>query len=70
MLKINNVSLQKKRNKKEVSILREISFEIPKSRISLLLGKSGSGKTTLLRCISQLEKDYQGAITCEGKELG
>ena len=70
MLKINNVSLQKKRNKKEVSILRDISFEIPRSRISLLLGKSGSGKTTLLRCISQLEKDYQGEITCEGKELG
>ncbi len=70
MLKINNVSLQKKRNKKEVSILSGISFEIPKSRISLLLGKSGSGKTTLLRCISQLEKEYQGEITCEGKELG
>ena len=66
MLKVKNVSLSKKSNR----ILSGISFEIPKRRISLLLGKSGSGKTTLLRCISQLESAYEGEIVWGDQELG
>ncbi|MES2198578.1 MAG: ATP-binding cassette domain-containing protein [Chlamydiota bacterium] len=66
MLNVKNVSLRKGEGK---SILQGISLEIPKKRISLFLGKSGSGKTSLLRCIAQLEKEYQGEITYNGKNL-
>ena len=65
MLKINNISLNKKKNK----ILSSISLKASKGRISLLLGKSGSGKTSLLRCISQLETAYEGEISYEGRAL-
>jgi ABC-type polar amino acid transport system ATPase subunit len=62
MLKIRNLSLSKSRDCKKTNILNDISFDIHKNRISLLLGKSGSGKTSLLRCIAQLEKEYKGEI--------
>jgi ABC-type polar amino acid transport system ATPase subunit len=58
MLKIKNLSLKKSRGE----ILQNISLEIPRKRISLLLGKSGSGKTSLLRSIAQLETDYEGEV--------
>ena len=59
MLKIKNVSL----TKKKVPILKEISCEILRGKMTLLLGKSGSGKTSLLRCIAQLESRYEGMIS-------
>jgi ABC-type polar amino acid transport system ATPase subunit len=58
MLEINNLSLLKK----EKQILKGLTFNIPRNRVTMLLGKSGSGKSTLLRCIAQLEKQYLGAI--------
>jgi ABC-type polar amino acid transport system ATPase subunit len=42
--------------------LSDISFEIPKGRVTLFLGKSGSGKTSLLRCIANLNSNYTGEI--------
>lgn len=65
MLKINNLSLKKSNNQ----ILKGLSLTIPENRVTLLLGKSGSGKTTLLRCIAQLEANYLGEISCQGKLL-
>jgi ABC-type polar amino acid transport system ATPase subunit len=63
MIVINNLSLKKNKN-----ILENLSMEIPKGMITLLLGKSGSGKTSLLRCIAQLET-YEGEIQFEGQSL-
>lgn len=67
MIQIENLSLIKNKTKR---ILDGLSFEIPKNRITLFLGKSGSGKTSLLRCIVQLEKKYQGEILYQGKSMG
>ncbi|MBS0616043.1 MAG: amino acid ABC transporter ATP-binding protein [Verrucomicrobia bacterium] len=58
MLSVKDLFLTKKK-----PILKGVSLDFPKGRISLLLGKSGSGKTSILRCVSQLEKDYVGEIT-------
>ena len=63
MLKVNNLSLCKKKEGREISILRDISLEFPRGNISVLLGKSGSGKSSLLRSIAQLETAYEGTIT-------
>jgi ABC-type polar amino acid transport system ATPase subunit len=65
MLKVKQLSLTKNRGK----ILEKISLEIPRGRISLLLGKSGSGKTSLLRCIAQLEQHYEGQISCDDQRI-
>ena len=53
-----NVSL--KINKK--LILDNISFEIPKHKTTIFLGKNGSGKTTILRTINLLQKITSGEI--------
>ncbi len=58
MLNVKNLFLTKKK-----PILKGVSLDFPKARISLLLGKSGSGKTSILRCVAQLERDYEGEIT-------
>jgi len=63
MIDINNLSLKKNKN-----ILNNVSMEIPKGVVTLLMGKSGSGKTSLLRCIAQLEA-YEGKIELEGQNL-
>lgn len=65
MLSVENIVLERGGR----SILKKISLNIPKKRISLFLGKSGSGKTSLLRCIAQLEKGYEGKIFYNGKSL-
>src|SRR3990167_544681 len=69
MLNINNISLQKNKEGKKNMLLKGISLEIHAKRLSLFLGKSGSGKTSLLRCIAQLEKEYEGEVTYNGKNL-
>src|SRR6185312_5612477 len=35
-------------------ILKNISLEIPRNKITVLLGPSGCGKTTLLKCLNRL----------------
>lgn len=66
MLSVRNVFLEKDLKK---AILKNISLEIPKRRVSLFLGKSGSGKTSLLRSIAQLERHYRGEVLYKGKNL-
>lgn len=65
MLKIKNLKLIKG----NTTILRGFSLNLPKKSISLLIGKSGSGKTSVLRCIAQLEKNYAGEISFNGKPI-
>ena len=50
-------------------ILKEVSLELRKGRITTFMGPSGAGKTTLLKCIANLHSHYEGIITCEGKDI-
>ncbi len=69
MIEIKSLSLNKNKKTSYYEILKDISFAVPQKRVTLLLGKSGSGKTSILRCISQLEKEYQGEILFNGKRI-
>lgn len=46
-------------------VLHDISFEIAKQEIAVLLGPSGSGKSTVLRCINGIEPYDSGNITID-----
>ncbi|RDW20201.1 ABC transporter ATP-binding protein, partial [Oceanobacillus arenosus] len=50
-------------------ILHDISFEIPKGEVTVLLGRNGAGKTTTLRTIMGLNKAAKGTITFQGEEI-
>ena len=39
----------------DLTVLKDISFDINDGEIISIIGSSGSGKSTLLRCMNQLE---------------
>ncbi|MDR1176421.1 MAG: ABC transporter ATP-binding protein [Treponema sp.] len=49
--------------------LENISFSIPKSSITALVGKNGAGKSTLAALICGFYKPASGAILYEGKDI-
>ena len=47
---------------KDISVLRDISFEANYGEFVSILGVSGSGKSTLLNCISSLSAPTEGVV--------
>ncbi|MBU5459442.1 amino acid ABC transporter ATP-binding protein [Anaerostipes sp. MSJ-23] len=65
ILSVSN--LQKKFG--NLTVLKDISFQINDGEIISIIGSSGSGKSTLLRCMNQLETITAGEIEINGKTL-
>ena len=59
--------LLKKNNKKEIEILKDISFDVYPGEILGIIGKNGSGKSTLLRLIAGVYEIDSGEIKTNGK---
>lgn len=51
------------------TILNNISLDVHKSEIVVIIGPSGCGKSTLLRCINGLEPIQSGEIIYHGKVI-
>jgi polar amino acid transport system ATP-binding protein len=58
MLKIKNLS----KTFQDQIVLKDVSFDLEKSKTLCLIGRSGCGKSTLLRCIMGLEKPDTGTL--------
>lgn len=54
----------------DLRALNDVSLSVPVGAVQCIIGPSGSGKSTLLRCINQLEKIDQGAISVDGELIG
>ena len=50
-------------------ILRDLSFEIPPGKVTVLLGRNGVGKSTLLRTLMGLVPAKTGEIVFHGREI-
>ncbi|MDP9116849.1 MAG: ABC transporter ATP-binding protein [Actinomycetota bacterium] len=50
-------------------VLIDVSLEVPKESITVVLGTSGSGKTTLLRTIAGFERPQAGRIVLAGQVI-
>lgn len=61
---LNIYSINKKQ--KNSHILKDVSLDIPKNRLTSIIGPSGCGKTTLLKSINRLH-DIQENIRVEGQ---
>jgi len=50
-------------------ILRDVGFELPAGKVTVLLGRNGVGKTTLLRTLMGLVPATTGRVTFAGRDL-
>ncbi len=53
----------------DLEVLRDISLDIHRGEVVVVLGPSGSGKSTMLRCLNRLEEPTGGSIFFEGKDI-
>ncbi len=51
------------------TILDNISLDVKKGEVIVIIGPSGCGKSTLLRCINALEPIQEGSIKLDGIEI-
>lgn len=49
--------------------ISDVSLEVRRGEILMVMGLSGSGKSTLLRCMSRLVEPTSGAILLDGRDL-
>ena len=66
--KILNVANLKKRFG-DLQVLDDISLEVRRGEVVVVIGPSGSGKSTLLRCLNRLEEPSGGNIYIKGEEI-
>ena len=50
-------------------ILRGVDLEVPRGRVSMLLGRNGVGKTTTLRTVIGHWRAHGGRITLDGQDI-
>ncbi|MGT2930301.1 amino acid ABC transporter ATP-binding protein [Streptococcus dentasini] len=63
MLDIRNLSKQFG----DKTVLDNVSLQVNKGDVVVILGPSGSGKTTFLRCLNHLEKADQGELVLDNR---
>jgi glycine betaine/proline transport system ATP-binding protein len=49
--------------------VNDVSFQVERGKIFVLIGLSGSGKSTVVRCLNLLQKPTSGDILFEGKSI-
>lgn len=53
----------------ELEVLKDVSFEVDRGQVKVIIGPSGSGKSTLLRCLAMLEAPDSGDVYLESERL-
>lgn len=52
-----------------VVAVQDVSFNVGKGEIFVIMGLSGSGKSTLIRCLSRLIEPTTGQVLLDGKDI-
>lgn len=51
------------------SIVKDLTIEIPKGKITALVGANGSGKSTILKTMARVMKPKNGTVLLDGKSI-
>ena len=66
---VRSVTKTYRRGQKQITALKDVSFEMSQGELALLVGPSGSGKTTLLNLIAALDRPDCGQIIIGEMEI-
>src|SRR5918996_3281464 len=55
---------------RELTVLRDITFEVEAGGFLAVVGPSGSGKSTLLGLLAGLDRPQSGRVWLDGEDLG
>ena len=69
MIEINNITKIVRSGTDDLTILSDVSIEIPEGQFVALTGASGSGKSTLLGLIAGLDSASTGTIVVDGDDI-
>jgi putative ABC transport system ATP-binding protein len=69
MIQLKNVTKTVRSGIEDLTILSNVSLEIPDGQFVALTGASGSGKSTLLGLLAGLDSPSSGSITVDGDEI-
>ena len=69
MIQLHNVTKTVRSGAEDLTILSDVSMEIPEGQFIALTGASGSGKSTLLGLIAGLDAPTSGSIFIDGDEI-
>src|SRR4026208_823807 len=69
MIAVQHLSMRLTAAGRPVTILDDVTLEIPSKQTVAVMGPSGSGKSTLLGLMAGLARPAAGAITLDGTEI-
>lgn len=69
MIKLTNVTKTVRSGEEDLTILDDVSLEVPSGQFVALTGASGSGKSTLLGLIAGLDSPSSGTIEVDGEAI-
>jgi putative ABC transport system ATP-binding protein len=69
MITVTHLNMRLSAGGQPITILDDVSLEIPEKQMVAIVGPSGSGKSTLLGLIAGLDKPTSGSIMLAGVEI-
>ncbi|HEX6126617.1 MAG TPA: ABC transporter ATP-binding protein [Pyrinomonadaceae bacterium] len=69
MIKLKSVTKTVRSGTEDLTILSDVTLDIPEGQFIALTGASGSGKSTLLGLMAGLDAPTSGTITIDGDEI-
>lgn len=68
-IRVNNLTKTYKTPAAALTVLENVSLDIPQGQFSLMLGPSGSGKSTFLNMITGIDKPTNGEVMVDGVKV-
>jgi putative ABC transport system ATP-binding protein len=69
MIELNDITKVYQLGKRDLTVLRGVSFSINKGEMVAIMGPSGSGKSTILNLLGCLDQPTSGSYLLEGVEV-